>query len=175
MNDKSFVGIDHCPICGASTGIVIDQKVRDVFPRDVVTSEDPCDRCDKFIETGVYVGEQDETYIFMVQSGDRGDFMNFDVEDGDEPDFGMIMSCVDEPDLENGNVSKGAFVRGRIVMLSTKMVRNIRPESGYRDFLDDLVRYFKENSIRISAIDRETFNALNEIFQQIKESLDNEN
>jgi len=51
---KSYVGMTNCYYCGEASGIVMDNKLRDVFTPNVgVIDMSPCSKCKEYMEKGI--------------------------------------------------------------------------------------------------------------------------
>jgi len=66
MEEKSYVGMYQCFLCGEDIGVVLDERLRNSFPRRVGAIDmEPCDKCKKYMEDGI---------IFIsVRDGERGE------------------------------------------------------------------------------------------------------
>lgn len=49
-DEKSFIGMDCCPICNEPRGILIHKQLRNTLNKHMCTSPKPCDKCIKDLE-----------------------------------------------------------------------------------------------------------------------------
>lgn len=45
MEEKDWIGMDCCPICGEPRGIIINQRMKKTLDKHMVASLDLCDKC----------------------------------------------------------------------------------------------------------------------------------
>lgn len=55
--DRSYVGLDHCWICGDATNILINRTLRPKFPRAGVCTGGTCTRCESVMKEGCFLIE----------------------------------------------------------------------------------------------------------------------
>jgi hypothetical protein len=60
IEDKNYVGIANCFICGEAKYLLIDKRLRNILPREAVYDKEPCDKCKWVLERGViFIGIRD--------------------------------------------------------------------------------------------------------------------
>lgn len=53
MSEKSHVAMDMCFLCNEPKGIVLDRRLRNSLPREMVTNMEPCDKCKEYMAQGI--------------------------------------------------------------------------------------------------------------------------
>jgi hypothetical protein len=60
MENKEFVGMADCFLCGKPKYLLLDKRLRKSLPRSAVYDKEPCDDCKKLMEQGIiFIGVRD--------------------------------------------------------------------------------------------------------------------
>lgn len=65
MDDKSYVGMATCFVCGKPKHILLDRRMKDSLPREACYDREPCDECKGYIKQGVI--------LISVKDGEKSD------------------------------------------------------------------------------------------------------
>jgi len=60
MEERDFVGVDVCFVCGEPKGVLLDRRLKKSLPRKAVYNDEPCDKCKEIMKKGViFIGVRD--------------------------------------------------------------------------------------------------------------------
>lgn len=63
--EKDFVGMADCFLCGEPKYLVLDRRMKKTFPKSAVYDKEPCDKCEGFMQKGII--------LIGVRDGESGD------------------------------------------------------------------------------------------------------
>jgi hypothetical protein len=64
MEQKSYVGMSNCFLCGKPKEILLDRRLKDSLPREAVYNKEPCKKCKEYMEQGII--------LISVRDGESG-------------------------------------------------------------------------------------------------------
>jgi len=58
--DKSYVGMANCFVCGEVKHLLLDKRMKDSLPKNAVYDKEPCDKCKEIMKQGIiFIGVKD--------------------------------------------------------------------------------------------------------------------
>ena len=64
MEDKEFVGMATCYICGEPKHILLDRRMKKSLPKQACYDQEPCDKCKEHTKKGII--------LISVRDGEKG-------------------------------------------------------------------------------------------------------